>query len=394
MSTSVVDPKITSLLQEIEQIEQEARSLTEKRSNCYAQIRDLADTQAGSFQLGNGSVPASSDDAPAPSISRTSGKKKRRTRKSGGSAAAVAASMCLAANGTDTGGSIRVPSAMNGIVGLKPTFGRVSKHGVVTLSWSLDHAGPITKTVEDAALMMNIIAGHDANDPSSVNISVPDYTKALREEIAGKKLGIPRENFLDPLDPDVADAFKKAVEVLKGLGAIVEEVSLPHVGLSSLVEYHILFCEASSYHERWLKTKAHLYTPRVAGLLKMGTVFPASHYIKAQRLRRIISDDFDAALRQVDALITPTLPITAPQVDEDEVSIGTGKMNLSHLCSRNMFPINLSGLPAITVPCGFSQGGLPVGLQIVGRPFDEEGIIGIANNYEINTDWHLRRPLL
>jgi aspartyl-tRNA(Asn)/glutamyl-tRNA(Gln) amidotransferase subunit A len=313
---------------------------------------------------------------------------------SGGSGSAVAASMCVAATGTDTGGSIRVPAAMNGIVGLKPTFGRVSKYGVIVLSWSLDHAGPLTKTVEDAALMMNIVAGFDPQDATSVNVPVPDYTKALKGGISKVRLGIPKENFLEPLDSDVSAAFNKAVEVLKGLGATIQEVSLPYVGLSSLAAVYILVSEASAYHERWFKTKANLYTPEVSGYIKLGNLMVAAHYIKAQRIRSLICKDFDLALKKVDALITPTLPITAPKVGENVVTVGTAKAPINDVCGRNMYPLSMSGLPAISLPCGFSQGGLPIGLQIIGRPFDESGIIRIANNYEKNTDWHLRRPSL
>jgi aspartyl-tRNA(Asn)/glutamyl-tRNA(Gln) amidotransferase subunit A len=313
---------------------------------------------------------------------------------SGGSGAAVAASLCIAATGSDTGGSIRVPSSMNGIVGLKPTFGRVSKRGVIVLSWSLDHVGPMTKTVEDAALMMNVIAGFDPRDATSVDIPVPDYTKALKKGISKVKLGIPKEHFLEPLDPEVSAAFTKAVETLKGLGASVQEVSLPHVGLSVLAAVYILVSEASSYHERWFKTKADLYTPEVNGYIKMGNLLSAAHYIKAQRIRSLVCADFDNAFKKVDALITPTLPITAPKVGENTVTVGTAKMPLNDACGRNMYPLTMAGLPAITLPCGFSKGGLPIGLQIIGHPFDERGIIRIANSYEKSTEWHSRRPPL
>ena len=313
---------------------------------------------------------------------------------SGGSGAAVAASMCTAATGSDTGGSIRVPSSMNGIVGLKPTFGRVSKRGVIVLSWSLDHVGPMTKTVEDAALMMNVIAGFDPRDATSADVPVPDYTKALKGGISKLKLGIPKEHFLEPLDPEVSAAFGKAVATLKDLGVSVQEVSLPYASASVLAAIYILVSEASSYHERWFKTKADLYTPEVNGYIKMGNLLLASHYIKSQRIRSQVCADFDNAFKKVDALITPTLPITAPKVGENEVTVGSAKMPLNDACGRNMYPLTMAGLPAISLPCGFSNGGLPIGLQIIGRPFDEQGIIRIANNYEKNTEWHSRRPSL
>ncbi len=313
---------------------------------------------------------------------------------SGGSGAAVAASMCIAAAGSDTGGSIRVPSSMNGIVGLKPTFGRVSKHGVIVLSWSLDHVGPMTKTVGDAALMMNVIAGFDPQDATSADAPIPDFSKALKGGVKNVKLGIPKEHFLEPLDPEVSTAFYKAVEVLKSLGASVQEVSLPYAGASVLAASYILVSEASSYHERWFKNKAALYTPEVNGYIKMGNLMTASHYIKSQRIRSLACADFDRAFKKVDAVITPTLPMTAPKVGENPVMVGKTKMPLNDACGRNMYPLTMTGLPAISLPCGFSNGGLPIGLQIIGPPFDEQRIIRIANNYEKNTEWHLRRPSL
>jgi aspartyl-tRNA(Asn)/glutamyl-tRNA(Gln) amidotransferase subunit A len=311
---------------------------------------------------------------------------------SGGSGAAVASSMCAAATGSDTGGSIRVPAAMNGVVGLKPTFGRVSKRGVIVLSWSLDHVGPITRTVEDAALMMNVISGFDPQDPASADMPVPDFTAALKKNIAGVKLGIPAEHFLEPLDPEVAGAFHQAVGVLKAAGAEIQEVSLPHAGASVLAALYILISEAASYHERWFAAHADLYTPEVQGYIRMGRLLTAAHYIKAQRVRALVARDFDHAFEKVDALVTPTLPITAPLAGDPEVSAGKARMQLTEACGRNMYPLTMTGLPAISVPCGFSQAGLPIGLQIIGRPFDEAGILRIADHFQGITDWHARRP--
>ena len=311
---------------------------------------------------------------------------------SGGSGAAVAASLCFAATGTDTGGSIRVPAAMNGIVGLKPTFGRVSKYGVVTLSWTLDHAGPMTRSVRDAALMMNILAGHDPLDASSADVPVPDFTQSLDGALSGLRLGIPREHFIDPLDPEVSKAYRDSIDVLKRLGAEVREVSLPNAGLAPLAAVQILLAEASAYHEKWHPSKSHLYTPEVDGFLKMGKLIPATQYIKAQRIRTLVCNDFDAAFREVDALAVPALPITAPVAGETEVAAGPVRAGIGDLCGRNMFPLTMAGLPAITVPCGFSGAGLPIGLQIIGRAFDESKILQIAHQYETSTEWHLRRP--
>ncbi len=301
---------------------------------------------------------------------------------SGGSAAALAASMCPGATGSDTAGSIRIPAALCGVVGLKPTYGRVSRYGVIPLSWSMDHAGPLARSVEDAALMLNVMAGYDAGDAASANHPVPDFSAALTGELKGVRLGVPTTYFFDPIDPEVHAAFQEAVARLERLGASVDEVVLPHIAACGLVTFYVVLSEASAYHERWLPASADKYGPATLGLLKMGYLLLATHYLKAQRLRVQISRDFDKAFEKVDAIVSPTVPVCAPLVGTDTVPLGENAVPVLDILIRNAMPFNVTGLPAITVPCGVSSAGLPIGLHVAGRAFDEETILNIAYAFE------------
>jgi len=311
---------------------------------------------------------------------------------SGGSGAAVAASLCTAAMGSDTGGSVRIPSALCGIVGLKPTYGRVSCYGVIPLSWSQDHPGPMTKNVLDSAVLMNSIAGYDPRDPFTSKEPVPDFTKALKKGISGTKIGIPSTYFFDGLDKEVKDSVGKAISVLTGLGAIIQEISLPHIEYSSYLKNHISMAEAANYHEQLLKVHADELTPNVRDRLELGLMLPANIYIKSQRVRSVVREDFVNTLKTVDALLTPTISITAPRIGQDTIEIeGKTQQLLEHL-GRFTRPFNQTGLPACTVPCGFDSKGLPIGLQIVGKAFDESMVLRVAYSYEQATDWRNRRP--
>ena len=301
---------------------------------------------------------------------------------SGGSAAALAASMCPAATGSDTAGSIRIPAALCGVVGLKPTYGRVSKYGVIPLSWSMDHAGPLTRSGEDAALMLNVMAGYDASDAASADRPVPNFAAALTGDLRRLRLGVPSGYFFDPIDAEVDAAWQHAIAHLEALGASVREVALPHVGACGLVTFYVVLSEASAYHERWLTASADKYGPGTLGLLKMGSFLLATHYLKAQRLRVEISNDFDEAFKKVDAVVSPTLPVCAPLVGADAVKLGEEMAPVLDILIRNTMPHNVTGLPAVTVPAGFSSAGLPIGLQVAGRPFDEETILNIAYAFE------------
>jgi aspartyl-tRNA(Asn)/glutamyl-tRNA(Gln) amidotransferase subunit A len=313
---------------------------------------------------------------------------------SSGSGAAVAASLCLGALGTDTGGSIRIPSALCGIAGLKPTYGRVSRYGITPLSWSLDHAGPMAKTVEDVALLLQAMAGYDARDPGSVQQPVPDYVAELNGDVRGLRVGVPRQYFYDTLEPEVETAVRRAIEVVKGLGASVSEVSWPSLRFATLAALVIVLAEASAFHESWIRTCAQDYDPDVALLLKWGLLLPASAYLKAQRLRALMCHEVTALWREVDVLITPATMMAAPRPGGLQVQVGGRQMSTREALLRLMRPFNLTGLPAMSIPCGFTSAGLPIGLQIAGKPFDEATVLRVAHAYERQHDWHRRHPPL
>ena len=313
---------------------------------------------------------------------------------SGGSGAAVAASLCMAALGTDTGGSVRIPSALCGIVGLKPTFGRVSCFGVMPLSWSMDNPGPMTRSVEDAALIMNAISGYDPRDPSSAEVPVLDFTRDLGSGISGIRVGVPRSFFFDRIDGQVKDIVGNALGILSGLGAIMEDVSLPHIEYSQYIGGSISMAEAAAYHEALLKDHAEELTPNVRDRLEQGMLLQATHYIKAQRARAIIKEDIVEALRRADVLVTPAAPIPAPRIGQKTVVIEGHEEEVLGYLTRLTRPLNQAGLPACTVLCGFSSEGLPVGLQIIGGAFDEATVLRVANAYEQATEWHAKRPSL
>ncbi len=312
---------------------------------------------------------------------------------SGGSAVAVAAGLCFGSLGSDTGGSIRIPAALCGIVGLKPTYGRVSRYGVFPLSWSLDHVGPMTRTVTDAALMLQVIAGHDRHDPSTRTAVVPDYSAALTGDIQGARLGIPQEFYFEQLDAEVGESVRAAIQTLERAGAQVEEISLPLSKYAAAVGRIISWTESAEIHEKFLKTRFADYSPDVRAGFLVGQLILGKHYMKAQRLRSLIRQEMAAALRRVDALVSPTVPIPAPRNSETTVKIGQETIETMAALSRLTRPANLTGFPAISVPCGFTQGGLPIGLQLIGRPFAESTVLQLAYAYGQETTWHQRQPM-
>jgi aspartyl-tRNA(Asn)/glutamyl-tRNA(Gln) amidotransferase subunit A len=313
---------------------------------------------------------------------------------SGGSGAAVAASLCAAALGTDTGGSIRIPAAACGVVGVKPTYGRVSRHGVVPLSWSLDHVGPLAKTVDDAALLLSVLAGHDPCDATSSARRVDPYRAVLRRTPKGMKIGVPREHFFDVLGDDVRQAFDDALQVLRRLGLRQTVVSIPSLVHVQAAATAIMMPEASAYHARALRARPDDFGPDVRALLQLGRLVPATAMVAAQRLRARLAAECAAVFKRVDALVVPSLAIVAPRIGDTMVHIGDATVNVGLALSRNMMPFNLTGLPVVALPCGRSAGGLPIGLQIAGRPFAEGTILRIAYGYEQATAWHRQRPAL
>jgi aspartyl-tRNA(Asn)/glutamyl-tRNA(Gln) amidotransferase subunit A len=333
---------------------------------------------------------------------------------SGGSAAAVAADECAAALGSDTGGSIRQPAALCGVVGLKPTYGRVSRYGLVAFASSLDQIGPITKDVTDAAILMNAIAGHDPSDSTSANVPVPDYMKALKKKDVKKlRIGLPKEYFAEGLNPEVEQAVRQAVDVLQELGGDITEISLPTTGAAVAAYYLIATAEASSNLARYdgvkyglrtkqskdlldmyMKTRQEGFGAEVKRRIMLGTYalsagYYDAYYGKAQAVRTLIRRDFEMAFKEVDLIATPVTPATAFKFGEkiqDPL-----QMYLSDIYTIS---INLAGIPAISVPCGFSYGGLPIGLQLIGRPFEEDIVLRGAHAYEQATEWRLKKPNL
>jgi aspartyl-tRNA(Asn)/glutamyl-tRNA(Gln) amidotransferase subunit A len=314
---------------------------------------------------------------------------------SGGSGAALAAGECLGATGSDTGGSIRIPSAFCSVTGIKPTFGRVSKHGVAPLSYSLDHAGPMARTVRDCALLLQAMAGYDPRDRCSVQRDVPDYTAELDGGVTGLRFGVPADYYFAGADPEVKAAVELAIQLLAEQGAEVLEVSIPHIELASAIAWPIVFGEASSFHQGMLRAAPELYGADVRTLLEVGEFVPATTYVKAQRARSLLARGMQEtfARRQLTALLAPTLPVTAARHGQLSYTYGAEEPVIS-AATRLALPGNLTGLPALSVPCGFSSAGLPIGLQIIGRPFDEATVLRVGQAYEAATDWTTRRPAL
>jgi len=304
---------------------------------------------------------------------------------SSGSGAALAAGLTVGALGSDTGGSIRGPAAFCGIVGLKPTYGRVSRAGVVTLSWTLDHTGPMARTVEDCALMLQALAGHDPADPaSSREQPVPDYAAGLGSGVRGLRVGVPREYFFHDVKPEVTDAFESAMGTLRRLGAEVRDVRIPSIWAAPAFMV-IMLTEAFAYHARDLRERPQLYGEVLREKLMAGALFTGDEYVQAQRLRARLREDMRRALDDVEVLATPTTPGTAPAF--------SAVLDPSFPFARsNMAPFNMAGLPALALPCGFAPSGLPISLQLAGRPFDEATVLRAGHAYEQATEWHRRRP--
>jgi aspartyl-tRNA(Asn)/glutamyl-tRNA(Gln) amidotransferase subunit A len=303
---------------------------------------------------------------------------------SSGSGAALAAGLVVGSLGSDTGGSIRGPAAFCGIVGLKPTYGRSSRAGVVTLSWTLDHTGPMARTVEDCAYLMQALAGHDPADPASSRAPVSDYVRALDHGVRGLRVGVPRAYFLDGVHADVAQSFEDALAVLRRLGAAVSDVEIPSIH-ASWAFMAIMLSEAFAYHERDLRERRELYGEVLRERLLAGALITAPEYVQAQRLRAQLQSEMADVLRTVDVLATPTMPAPAP-------AFATVYALDYGFPRSNMAPFNMAGLPALAVPCGFSTSGLPLSLQIAGRPFDEATVLRVGHAYEQATEWHARRP--
>jgi len=332
---------------------------------------------------------------------------------SGGSAAAVAADECIGALGTDTGGSIRQPAACCGVVGMKPTYGRVSRYGLVAFASSLDQIGPITKDVEDCAILMNAISGYDPCDSTSVNAEMPDYKQSLKRDVKGIRIGIPEEYFLEGMDPEVERSITDAIDSFRRWGAEIQKISLPHTEYSVAVYYIIATAEASSnlarydgvkyglrskgyrdLMEMYTQTRAKGFGKEVKRRIILGTYvlsagYYEAYYRKASQVRTLIRKDFEEAFEKVDVIVAPTAPTPAFRMGEK-----TGDPLQMYLSDIHTIPVNMAGIPAISIPCGFNHEGLPIGLQIMGKHFDETTLVKVAYTFEQNTDFHLKKPNL
>jgi aspartyl-tRNA(Asn)/glutamyl-tRNA(Gln) amidotransferase subunit A len=313
---------------------------------------------------------------------------------SSGSGAAVAAALAPGALGSDTGGSIRIPASLCGITGLKPTYGRVSRSGVLPLAWSMDHVGPMTRSAADAALMLTAMAGYDPADASTSVLPVPDYRVALTGDVKGLRVGLLRGFFSDGATPVVRAAVEQAARTLAGAGAVVGEVTLATMAHTAPAALAIVGAEALAYHADTVRTRPADYDPDVLRRLKVAAYVTGRHYVRAQQVRALVRADVDAALAQHDVLLAPSTPLVAPAVHERQVTLGDGPSNVRAALIRFTQPFNLSGHPACSVPCGFTPDGLPIGMQIVGRPFDEATVLRAADAFQRLTEFHARRPVL
>ena len=331
---------------------------------------------------------------------------------SGGSAAAVASDIAIAALGSDTGGSIRQPASFCGVVGLKPTYGRVSRYGLVAFGSSLDQIGPITKTVEDCAMIMNVLAGHDERDSTSANVPVPDYTSFLSKDVKGLKIGLPKEYFVKGLDPEVEKMVRQAAKVFQDLGATCVEVNLPHMKYAVAVYYIVAVAEASSnlgrfdgvqygfrhestnLRDMYFETRDQGFGAEAKRRILLGTFvlsagYYDAYYLKGLKVRTLIKQDFDQAFQKVDLILGPTAPTPPFKIGEkinDPLSM--------YLSDIYTISANLAGVPAMSIPCGFSDKGLPVGVQLTAKPFGESTIFRAASAYETATKWYERKPKL
>jgi aspartyl-tRNA(Asn)/glutamyl-tRNA(Gln) amidotransferase subunit A len=310
---------------------------------------------------------------------------------SGGSGAAVSAGFVPMATGSDTGGSIRIPASFCGVTGLKPTFGRVSRFGIVPHSWSLDHPGPLTRSVEDAALMMNVLAGYDPRDPACQDRAVPDHCRDLGKSMRGLRIGVIDNHFMDRNDEEVQACVEERIRELESGGATVLHFDMPMLAYGLAAIFAIELASSGAFHDRFIaEGMSAEYQPDVRALVEMGRLVSAVDYLKAEQVRAIMCGEFRRLFERVDVILTPTEPLTAWARGRDTVSIGGHQESVLAASWRLTYPFNLTGLPAISVPCGFDRRGMPIGLQIVGRPFEEPMMLRVAVAAERVADLKLR----
>jgi aspartyl-tRNA(Asn)/glutamyl-tRNA(Gln) amidotransferase subunit A len=313
---------------------------------------------------------------------------------SGGSAAALATGMCFGASGTDTAGSIRSPSHSCGTTGIKATYGRVSCFGVIPLSWSLDHCGPMTRTALDAALMLNVMAGFDRRDFASVDRPTEDFSVGLDRSIRGLRIGVPTTYFNENLQPEVEAAWRSAIDALVGLGASPVEVQFTTLGGAQRVGMTILRAEMAAFHRDWFARQPEDYGPNARDRFEQARALGSVDFVRAQRDRLPIRAEMWSVFDSIDVLATPAMPVTAARIGADAVELDGQRWETAAHATRFTYPFNVSGFPAMTLPCGFDRQGLPIGLQLGAAPWQEALLLRVAHQYQQATDWHKRRPPL
>ncbi|MDA0988688.1 MAG: amidase [Chloroflexi bacterium] len=311
---------------------------------------------------------------------------------SSGPGAAVASGQVPIAIGTDTGGSVRVPAALCGITGLKPTFGLISRFGSTPLSWSMDHVGPMTRTVRDAALALNMLASYDSRDPDSIRMAPQDYSRELDRGVHEMRIGVPSDFIWEVMDPEVEEAFRNAMVQMESLGSRIQEISTPDLGLINAAGSVVQTSEAATIHRSRVLALGQHFDPSIRRRIESGLFIPAEAYLHAQQVRAKLKGVLLESLEDVDILATPTTAIAAPGIEQERVTIQGQDVHIREALLRITRVFSTVGLPAISVPCGFTKGGLPVGLQLVGKPFSESLLLRAAQAYQESTDWHLRRP--
>jgi len=307
---------------------------------------------------------------------------------SGGSAAALAAGMCLGSLGSDSGGSIRIPASLCGVVGLKPTYGRVSLRGVIPLSWHTDHAGPLARTVLDAAMLLRAISGYDPDDPASLPVPNEDFLADIWEGVAGWRIALASDEYFQQVDPQVQAAVEAAAGVFEALGASVERVEFPDARLAAQANATMVTSDAAAFHRERLQSHPQGFGADVLQRLNSGAAVSSTEYVLARRTQTVLRRQFEQFFTRCDLLLTPTTPVVAPLIE------GPDAVEQARLLTRFTAPFNLTGLPALSLPCGFTASGLPIGLQLVARPWAESTLLRGGQAYQQATDWHLRRPPL
>ena len=310
---------------------------------------------------------------------------------SSGSAAAVAAGMIPVTLGSDTGGSVRMPAALCGIAGLKPTYGRVSRNGVLDLSWSMDHVGPMTRTTEDCALLMNVLSGHDPLDPASSKEPVPDFTSGINRGLDGLKIGVPQEYFFtDSVDTEIVASVRAAIELMANNGAEIVDLPMPWVDKGRPINLGVMYPEATSVHEKMLAEHADKYSPSVRHRIQSGFNVSAIDYVRAQRARQWFSHQMAESMKKVDVLITPSVPIQTPTIADCTPAPGKTAAGGELAIFTGVF--DTTGQPSHSIPCGFTTSGMPIGMMITGHPFNESTVLRVGHAFEKLTNWHQRPP--